>query len=95
MLVTSFQGFQTKLVIAVPVKVRIGTIIIKGTSTVPSQQGPNRAPSDRQPQEAEEDVASEGDTTLNQKDCSVYSAKRTWGIQQEHVKLRYKTEGNS
>jgi hypothetical protein len=69
------------------VEVRIETIIIKGTNTISSQQRCNRAPSNHRPQEAEEDVASEEDTTLNQEDCPAYSAERTGGIQQEPVKL--------
>jgi hypothetical protein len=48
------------------------------------------APSDRQPQEEEEDKASEGDTTLNQEDCSACSAERTRDKQQELAKLQYK-----
>jgi hypothetical protein len=66
------------------------TIIIKGNSTTPIQQGCNRTPSDREPQEVEEDEASEGDTTLNQEDYSSYFAERTRDIQQEPAKLRYK-----
>jgi hypothetical protein len=65
----------------IPVKVRIGTIITKGTNTVPIQQGPNKTPSDRQHQEAEEDVASEGDSTLNQEDYLAYSTERIRGTQ--------------
>jgi hypothetical protein len=74
----------------IQVKVRIGTIIIKDTSTVPSQQGLNKALSDRQHQEAEEDVASEGDSTLNQEDYFAYSVERIRSTQQEHAKLQYK-----
>jgi hypothetical protein len=62
----------------------------KGTSTVPSQQGPNKAPSDRLPQEAEDDIALEGDSTLNQEDYFAYSAERIRGTQQEPAKLQYK-----
>jgi hypothetical protein len=69
---------------------RIGTIITKGTSTVLSQQGRNRAPLDRRPQEVEEDVALVGDITLNQEDYFAYSVERTRGIQQEPAKLQYK-----
>jgi hypothetical protein len=36
----------------IPVKVKTEAITTKGTSTVPSQLGRNKAPSDRQPQEA-------------------------------------------
>jgi hypothetical protein len=76
----------------IPVKVTIKTITItiKGTNIVPSQQGCNKAPSDRRPQEVEEDIALEGDTTLNQEDCFAYSTERTRGIQQEPIKLRHK-----
>jgi hypothetical protein len=49
-----------------PVKAKIKTITIKGNIATPSQQGCNRTPSDHQPQEEEEDEASEGDTTPNQ-----------------------------
>jgi hypothetical protein len=52
----STQGMLEKYTI--PVKVRIGTTITKGTSTVLSQQGHNRAPLDHHPQEAEGDKAS-------------------------------------
>jgi hypothetical protein len=82
------QGMLEQFTILV--KVRTETIISKGSSTVLSQQGRNRTPSDGQPQEAEEDKASEGDTILNQEDCSAYSAKRTRGIQQEPGKFWYK-----
>jgi hypothetical protein len=64
-----------------PVKEKTKAIIIKGNNAAPSQQGRNRTPSDRQPQEVEEDEASEGDTTPNQEDCSAYSAERTRDIQ--------------
>jgi hypothetical protein len=67
----------------------------QSTSTVPSQQGPNKAPSDRRPQEEEKDIGSEGDSTLNQEDCFSYSAERTRDTQQEPVKSRFKTEGDS
>jgi hypothetical protein len=72
----------------IPVKVRTGTIITKGTSIVPGQQGSNKAHSDRQHQETEEDVASEGDSTLNQEDYFAYSVERISGTQQEPAKLQ-------
>jgi hypothetical protein len=75
-----------------PIKVKTKTIIIKGSSTTPSQQGRNRTPLDRQPQEVEEDEALEGDTTLNQEDCSAYFAEMTRTIQQGTAKLRYKNK---
>jgi hypothetical protein len=74
----------------IPVKVKIETIIIKGSTTTPSQQGRNRALSDHQSKEAEEDEASVEGITLNQEDCTVYSTERTKGIKQEPAKLRYK-----
>jgi hypothetical protein len=74
----------------IPVKVRTGTIIIKGTSTVPSQQRLNKTPSDCQHQEVEEGIASEGDSTLNQEDYFAYSVERIMGTQQEPAKLQYK-----
>jgi hypothetical protein len=52
------------------VKAKTKAITTKGNNVAPSQQGRNRTPSNRQPQEAEEDEASEGDTTPNQEDCS-------------------------
>jgi hypothetical protein len=69
-----------------PVKAKIKTITIKGNIATPSQQGRNRTPSDHQPQEEEEDKASDGDTTPNQEDCSAYSMERTREIQQELAK---------
>jgi hypothetical protein len=68
------------------VKAKRKAITIKGNSAAPSQQGRNRTPSDRQPQEVEEDEATEGDTTPNQEDRSAYFAERSRDIQQEHVK---------
>jgi hypothetical protein len=65
----------------IPVKVGTGAIITKGTNTVLSQQGHNRAPLDHQPQEAEGDEASEEDSTLNQKDYFAYSMERIRGTQ--------------
>jgi hypothetical protein len=63
------------------------TIIIKGSTTVRSQQGHRRAPSDRQPQEAGDDKASAEDITLNQEHCIVYFAERTKGIKQEPAQV--------
>jgi hypothetical protein len=74
----------------IPVKVRTGTIIIKGTSTVPSQQGHNKAPSDHEPQVAEGDVALEEDSTLIQEGYFAYSMEKIWGIQQEPAKSQYR-----
>ena len=73
------------------VKVRIGATITKGTSTVLSQQGHNRAPLDHQPQEAEGDKASEEDSTLNREDYFSYFVERIRGTQQEHAKLQYRS----
>jgi hypothetical protein len=73
------QGMSEQSTILVKTKTK--TIIIKGSITAPSQQGRNRAPSDRQPQEAAEDEALAEDTTLNQEDFSAYSMERTRGIQ--------------
>jgi hypothetical protein len=70
------------------VKAKTKAITIKGNSAAPSQQGCNRTPLVRQPQGAEEDEASEGDTTPNQEDYSAYSTERTKGIQQEHAMNR-------
>jgi hypothetical protein len=64
------------------VKVKTRTIIIKGSRATPNQQGHIRIPSDHKPQEAEEDEASEEDTTLSQEDYSVYSVKRIRDTQQ-------------
>jgi hypothetical protein len=74
----------------ISVNVMTRTIITKGTSIVPIQQGPNKALSNRWSQEVEEDVASEGDSTLNQEDYFSYSVKRIRGTQQEPAKLQYK-----
>jgi hypothetical protein len=71
-------------------KVRTGTTITKGTSTVLSQQGHNRAPSDHQPQEAEGDEASKEDSTLNQEDYFAYSVEMIRDTQQEHANLQYR-----
>jgi hypothetical protein len=79
----------------IPVKVKTETVIIKDNNITPSQQKCNRAPSDRQPQEAEEDEASVEDITLNQEDCTVYSAEWSKGIQQESANYNTKTERNS
>jgi hypothetical protein len=76
----------------IPVKVRTGATITKGTNTVLSQQGHNRAPLDHRPQEAEGDEASEEDSTLNQEDYFVYSVERIRSTQQEHVKLQYRSK---
>jgi hypothetical protein len=74
------------------VKVRTGTITTKGTNTIPSQQGPNKTPLDYRPQEAEGDVALEGDSTLNQEDYFAYSMERIRSTQQEPTKLQYKNK---
>jgi hypothetical protein len=59
------------------------------TSTVPSQQGHNRAPSHHQPQEVEGDETSEEDSTLNQEGYFAYFVERIRGTQQEPTKLQY------
>jgi hypothetical protein len=73
------QGMSGQYTILV--KLRTGTIITKGTNTLPNQKGPNKVQSGRQPQEAEEDVTSEGDSTLNQEDYFAYSVERIRGTQ--------------
>jgi hypothetical protein len=75
--------------------VRTGATITKGTSTVLSQQGHNRAPLDQQPQEAEGDEASEEDSTLNQENYFAYSVQRIRGTQQERTKFNTEAERNS
>jgi hypothetical protein len=74
----------------IPVKVRTGTTITKGTNTVLSQRGHNGAPLDHQPQDAEGDEASDEDSTLNQEDYFAYSVDRIRDTQQEHAKLQYR-----
>jgi hypothetical protein len=84
----STQGMLEQYTI--PVKVRTGATTTKGTSTVPNQQGRNRAPLNKQPQEAEGDVASEEGSTLNQEDYFAYSVERISGTQQETAKSPYR-----
>jgi hypothetical protein len=74
------------------VKVRTGAITSKGTNTVPSQQGRNKAPSDHQPQETKGDEASEEDSTLNQEGYFAYSVERIRVTQQEPAKLQYRSK---
>jgi hypothetical protein len=73
-------------------KVKTEAIITKGTSTVPSQMGRIKALLDCQPQEAEEDEASEEDSTHNQEGCSSCSMERIRGTQLEHAKLQYRNK---
>jgi hypothetical protein len=73
------------------VNVRSGATITKGTNTVLSQHGHNRAALDHQPREAEGDEASEEDSTLNQEDYFAYSVERIKGTQQEPAKLQYRS----
>jgi hypothetical protein len=66
--------------------VKTEAITTKGTNTVPSQLGRNKAPSDRQPQEVEGDEASEEDSTHNQEGCFACSVERIRGTQLEPAK---------
>jgi hypothetical protein len=72
----------------IPTKVKTEAIKTKGTSTVPSQLGRNKASSDRQPQEAEEDEALNEDSTHNQEGCFACSVERIRGTQLEPTKLQ-------
>jgi hypothetical protein len=74
----------------IPTEVKIEAITTKGTNIVPIQLGRNKAPSDRQPQEAEEDKASEEDSTHNQEGCFAYSMEKIRGTQLEPTKLQYR-----
>jgi hypothetical protein len=72
-------------------KVKTRTAILKGSRATPNQQGHTRVLSDPQPQEAEEEEAMEGDTTLSQEGYSAYSVERIMGTQQELVKSQFKS----
>jgi hypothetical protein len=84
------QGLSEQYTI--PVKVKIEAITIKGTNTVLSPQGRNKAPSDCQPQEAEGDEASEEDSTHNQEGYFACSVERIRGTQLEPAKLQYRSK---
>jgi hypothetical protein len=71
-------------------KVKTRTDILKGSRTTLNQQRYTRVLLDHQSQEAEEEEASEGDTTLSQEGYSSYSMERIRGTQQELAKLKFK-----
>ena len=64
----------------------IGAIILKGISTALSHQEHNKAHSDQQLQEAEEEEASVEGSALNQEGCFAYSVEKTKDIQQGRAK---------
>jgi hypothetical protein len=61
-------------------------IILKGISIALSHQGHNKAHSDHQLQEAEEEEASVEDSAPNQEGCFVYFMEKTRDIQQGRAK---------
>jgi hypothetical protein len=66
--------------------------ILKFINTTPNHQEHNKAPSDHQPQEAEEDEASEEDSTHKQEGCFACSVEKIRGIQLGHAKSRYRSK---
>jgi hypothetical protein len=81
----STQGMSGRYTI--PSKVKTEAITTKGSNTLPSQLGCDKAPSDHQPQEAEGDEASEEDLTHNQEGCSACSMESIRGTQLGPAKL--------
>jgi hypothetical protein len=86
----STQGMLEQYTILV--KVNTEAITTKGTSIVPSQLGRNKAPLDRQPQEAEGYEASEEDSTHNQEGYFACSMERIRDTQLEPAKLQYRSK---
>jgi hypothetical protein len=76
----------------IPAQAKIGEIILKGINTAPNHQEHSKAPSCHQPQEAEEDEASEEDSTRNKEGCFACSVEKIRGIQPGHAKSRYRSK---
>jgi hypothetical protein len=75
-----------------PAQVKTWEVIHKGINTTLNHQEHNKAPSGHQPQEAEEEKASEEDSACNQECCFACSVEKIRGIQQGHVKSRYRSK---
>jgi molybdopterin synthase catalytic subunit len=67
-------------------------ITLKATSKAPSLQGRNKAPSDHQLQEAEEEEASEEGSIPNPEGCSVYFVGKIRDIQQGRARSRSRSK---
>jgi hypothetical protein len=76
----------------IPAKVKKEAITTKGINTVHSHLGHNKAPSDHQPQEVEEDEALEEDSAHNQEGCSACLVEKIRGTQLGHAKLQYRSK---
>jgi hypothetical protein len=70
----------------IPTQVMIEEVNLKGSNTTPSLHSHNKAPSGRQPQEAEAVEASEEDTEIILEDCFACSAAKIKATPQEHAK---------
>jgi hypothetical protein len=86
----STQGMSGRSIILAQVKT--GEVILKGINTTLNHQEHSKAPSGHQPQEAEEEEASEEDTTHNQEGCFACSMEKIRGIQLGHAKSRYRSK---
>jgi hypothetical protein len=76
----STQGMSGRSTI--PTQAKVGEIKLKGINTAPNHHGHIKAPSGHQPQETEEDKASEEDSAHNQEGyfaCSVEKISKDEG----------------
>jgi hypothetical protein len=71
----------------IPAQATTEETTLKTISKAPSLQGCNKAPSDHQLQEAEEEEASEEDSIPNPEGCSIYSMGKIRDTQKGHAKL--------